>query len=284
MIIGDAISYMTPTTKDTRRADWKALNFAGSVDWALDLQTFRQEDKDAQPTLPDTGEQGCIFGEDNTVNSGDLCELTCSYGFCPEPLCSCITQGPVVQLPPESNNDIIAWDELDVDLNRLCKFACKRGYCPGDICTTPVIDPDDDGIAMVGDDPNWLSPRDIRDQNSARCLIYKNPSYRDVSVAQCGHHCSAALQAGKEEGRTSNIGCLGSYPLNTNPPWMREQGIPGEFMLGECLCDNFLLNFLADTIIEALPIIAQVRTHTMCLYSMEILTVLDRLFYRYVCS
>lgn len=34
---GDYVSYMTPTTKFTRRNDWKALNFAGSIDWAVDL-------------------------------------------------------------------------------------------------------------------------------------------------------------------------------------------------------------------------------------------------------
>ncbi len=30
--------------KETRRADWKTLNFAGTIDWAIDLQAFGQED------------------------------------------------------------------------------------------------------------------------------------------------------------------------------------------------------------------------------------------------
>lgn len=34
------VGYMTNTTKDLRRKIWKNLNFAGSIDWALDLQRF----------------------------------------------------------------------------------------------------------------------------------------------------------------------------------------------------------------------------------------------------
>lgn len=34
---GDYVSYMTESTKATRRSDWQGLNFAGTIDWALDL-------------------------------------------------------------------------------------------------------------------------------------------------------------------------------------------------------------------------------------------------------
>ncbi|KAI8722844.1 Chitinase [Fusarium sp. LHS14.1] len=37
---GDYVSYMTPETKKSRRAVWRNLNFAGSIDWAVDLQDF----------------------------------------------------------------------------------------------------------------------------------------------------------------------------------------------------------------------------------------------------
>ncbi|CAG8961706.1 hypothetical protein HYFRA_00006246 [Hymenoscyphus fraxineus] len=46
---GDYVSYMTPTTKETRRSDWKSLNFAGSIDWALDLQAFTTDDMETPP-------------------------------------------------------------------------------------------------------------------------------------------------------------------------------------------------------------------------------------------
>lgn len=165
--VGDYVSYMMPMTKNTRREDWKKLNFAGSIDWAVDLKAFGADDLNAKPDRPETGEEGCISGEDRTVNSGDLCEFSCNYGFCPESLCTCNVRGPVARLPSEVAGDIIAWDEQDVDLNRLCKFACKYGYCPQDICTTPVVDSDEDGI-VVGNDPHnpdWYDTEAARRAN-----------------------------------------------------------------------------------------------------------------------
>ncbi|PHH91791.1 hypothetical protein CDD83_10287 [Cordyceps sp. RAO-2017] len=38
---------MTSTTKDTRRADWKQLNFAGTIDWGLDLQEFTSDGRNS---------------------------------------------------------------------------------------------------------------------------------------------------------------------------------------------------------------------------------------------
>ncbi|PVH90411.1 glycoside hydrolase family 18 protein [Periconia macrospinosa] len=35
---GDYVAYMSNATKVARRSDWKGLNFAGSIDWAVDLQ------------------------------------------------------------------------------------------------------------------------------------------------------------------------------------------------------------------------------------------------------
>jgi hypothetical protein len=35
---GDYVAYLSNATKIARRSDWKGLNFAGSVDWAVDLQ------------------------------------------------------------------------------------------------------------------------------------------------------------------------------------------------------------------------------------------------------
>lgn len=38
------VAYMTPTTKQTRRQHWEDYNFAGTIDWAVDLQSFRDEE------------------------------------------------------------------------------------------------------------------------------------------------------------------------------------------------------------------------------------------------
>ncbi|EHK96459.1 putative Killer toxin subunits alpha/beta [Glarea lozoyensis 74030] len=73
--ISDYVSYMTPTTKETRRADWKGLNFAGSIDWAVDLQSFTADDMAIPPDRPTDGEEGCVEGEDMTTNSGDLYDI-----------------------------------------------------------------------------------------------------------------------------------------------------------------------------------------------------------------
>ncbi|KAI1772844.1 carbohydrate-binding module family 24 protein [Hypoxylon cercidicola] len=272
---GDYVSYMTPVTKNTRREDWKNLNFAGSIDWAVDLQAFGADDLDSKPDRPETGEEGCVSGEDKTVNSGDLCEFSCNYGFCPETLCSCTIRGPVVQLPSEVAGDIIAWDELDVDLNRLCKFACKNGYCPQDICTTPVVDPDQDGIVEAGpdpDNPNWYDTEAARQANQWNCQIFKDPQYRDASVNQCLPVCSAALEEAKEAHRTSNYGCVGFFPIDEEIPWTRAPGTSFTYAPGKCSCDNYLVNELADFVLEALPIIAEIGCYILM---SSIKTILD---------
>lgn len=109
---------------------WKSLNFAGSIDWALDLQAFTTTDMEKPPERPSKGEEGCVWGEDRSINSGDLCEFSCSLGFCPESLCICTDTDIINDLPAEkSNEDVIAWEDNNVDLNRLCLFACKYGVC-----------------------------------------------------------------------------------------------------------------------------------------------------------
>lgn len=215
---------MTPTTKDTRRNDWEGLNFAGSIDWAVDLQEFTGDDMDSKPNRPQNGE-GCVSGEDDTVNSGDLCEFSCAFGFCPESLCSCVTTGPLDDLPAEKSGiEVVAWDPFDVDLNRLCKFACKYGYCPDDVCTTLSIDggegEGEDGGPVTVDDPNnYYDYAAVRWENSQKCVIFKDPKYRDVSVNMCKPVCQAQLDEAADEGRTSNYGCLGFYPLDKPIPW-----------------------------------------------------------------
>jgi hypothetical protein len=161
-------------------------------------------------------------------------------------------------------DDIIAWDELDVDLNRLCKFACKHGYCPDDVCGHPIVDPDEDGVVMYDpeNDPNQFDYDAARQANAMNCLIYKDPKYRDASVQQCYAPCKPAMDEAKEEGRTTNYGCVGFFPTKDYPngiPWQKYPGASYEVAPAKCSCDNWLLNEIADTIIEALPIIAQVR-------------------------
>ena len=257
LVIGDYVSYMTPATKDLRREEWKKLNFGGSIDWAVDLQSFTADDLNSSPNRPKSG-NGCVSGVDDSVNSGDLCEFSCTFGFCPESLCTCRSTGRLRNLPPERPvDDVIAWDELDVDLNRLCKFACKYGYCPDDVCTTFETEEPE---PTVFSESYAYNTSDIRRQNWERCIIYRNPEYRSVSLSQCKEVCQHAIDEANREERTSNWGCLPFFPLDQPIPWAEIPGTPyGDVVSGKCFCNNWLVSELADSFLEALPALAQVR-------------------------
>ncbi|KAL7962511.1 hypothetical protein V8C34DRAFT_325324 [Trichoderma compactum] len=256
---GDYVSYMTTATKDTRRNEWKGLNFAGSIDWAVDLQSFTRDDVDAPPVMPKPGDNGCVSGEDNSINPGDLCEFSCGHGFCPESLCTCVTTGMATNLPSTSELDVMAWDPFDVDLNRLCRFSCKYCYCPQDICTD--IPKEDEGEEEP--DTSYFNYTDARWQNAQHCLLFKDPRCRDVSMNQCKPVCQAALDDAKKEGRTSNHGCIGNFPVEKDIPWEKYPGSSYEVAPGQCLCDNMLINEIADFVLDALPIIAQIGCYIL---------------------
>ncbi|KAG8626437.1 hypothetical protein KVT40_005382 [Elsinoe batatas] len=256
---GDYISYMSPTTKDTRREFFKGLNVGGSIDWAVDLQKLGTDDSDRPFEKPDTGAEGCTQGEDATLNTGDLCSFACSYGVCPESLCFCVEQGPVLDLPPErSIGDIHAEDSDIPDLERLCKFACKYYDCPPDVChEDPVWD---DLPLQVGEEPNYFDTYEARRQNNEGCLVYEDDRYRQDAAFQCYDLCKDAVEEAQAEGRTTNYGCLGWWPNapGNQIPWIKEPTIRGRVAQGKCLCDNWLLNELANDFLDAIPVIAQI--------------------------
>ncbi|EQB59459.1 hypothetical protein CGLO_00144 [Colletotrichum gloeosporioides Cg-14] len=184
--------------------DWKRLNFGGSIDWAVDLQMFGDDDmKVPIDRGGDTGDKGCVSGEAKTANSGNLCEFTCSRGLFPEFLCECVTRGEMLPLPPENpvQGDIIA---------------CAR---------RSVVDKaKDDGIIEVGwspENPNYFNYTEARLANANRCLIYQNARQRDEAQFQCCSYCKSALDEAKGEGRTSHYGCIGFFSTKKYP-----NGIP----------------------------------------------------------
>lgn len=175
---------MDEATKISRRTRWRNFNFAGSIDWAVDLQRFSDADRDTPPKRPDSG-SGCISGEDNTVDSLDLCSYACHYGFCPTTLCTCTETGDLEPLPAQVfSGDIEAHDSLNVDLNRLCTFACTYGHCPSQVCQPPVIDEyEDEVIPSNPGIPNRHS------NNINRCILWKGKTSFDVSPQQCKVSC-----------------------------------------------------------------------------------------------
>jgi hypothetical protein len=184
--LGDYISYMDDDTKNSRRTRWKNFNFAGTIDWAVDLQAFSEEDKN-HIDRPESG-HGCRSGEDNTANTLDLCEFACRFGFCPETLCTCTERGNMYDLPTGTfDGEVEAWMVADIDLNRLCKFSCKYGYCPEEVCAPPVIDEEVDEDEMPVASDSGIPTRDSNSRGS--CTLWKGLTENDIRVEECKSFC-----------------------------------------------------------------------------------------------
>lgn len=64
-----------------------------------------------------------------------LCELSCSYDFCPLDSCICRELGPKVKAPPSTGKKGYQALTLDDRFLRLCNWSCDKGYCPGNVCS-----------------------------------------------------------------------------------------------------------------------------------------------------
>ncbi|KAJ2991695.1 hypothetical protein NUW58_g2206 [Xylaria curta] len=94
-------------------------------------------------------------------------------------------------------------------------------------------------------------------ENRQNRMIFQSLAYSSSSAVQCHPFCHDALREAKAEGRTSNYGCVGFFPLRTDIPWERIPGTSTIVALGKCTCDNYLLNTIADLVIDTFPIIAE---------------------------
>jgi hypothetical protein len=274
---------MTPATKESRRAAWKSLNFAGSIDWAVDLQAFTADDMNLPPDRPQSGE-GCVLGSDDDANTGDLCAFSCYLGFCPESLCTCHETDELNDLPPAKTTgdvDVIAYDKSNVDMTRLCKFACKYDYCPIEICIPPSHDEEDEdydeessptgsrddlrcgpGGAVCSNGYDYK--QEVRQQQASACAIFKDRRLWKSSSDICYNYCKSTgvLDEAKKDERTTSWGCTGqSYPLDKPIPWTHSMPTGDEWVPGNCFCDSWLANELANSFVEALPALAQVCYH-----------------------
>ncbi|KAM0329996.1 hypothetical protein ACHAQA_004165 [Verticillium albo-atrum] len=259
LLFGDNyVSFLTSWNKYIRRSMWTQFTFAGTIDWAVDLQEFTELDANA-PFDRDEDIDGkmCNAGDSFDDDTGDICEFTCLFGYCPEPVCNCLSRGTPAPLPPkQGTTDIVGINEFDHDMNRLCKFSCQFGHCPPEICTTPTKAPPTQ--EELDADDSIQHYRDRRTGNARACWVYEDPEYTDLSV--CKRVCEPELLEDQEKGLTTNYGCVSWTPGTAEIPW---QKAPGGLrrVSGNCECNNWLVNFFADTIIEALPIIAQMINH-----------------------
>lgn len=247
---------MTPTTKSTRRKDWASLNFAGTIDWAVDLQAFTSDDYLLPPPKEVVNGLSCVWGEDPSGESGTLCDFTCTYGYCPQPYCTCLRYGTPPPLPGgRTSAPAVALDNTNFALSQLCNFACQwSSACDFNFCEIPRED-----------------ILDIRASNfNTGCIMYENGAARDAAVNDCLDECQPEIEAAKADGRGYNYGCMITWPGPGEIPWtgdkFRERG---RMMRGKCLCDSPIINALADVFIEALIVTAQVRHSCSPRYTTE---------------
>lgn len=177
--------YLDKDSKEFRQTRGKGLNFASTIDWAVDLQSSSDEDRNFIPDRPKNG-KGCIAGSDVSLDSWDLCEFTCSLGFCPETVCQCLEQGELPDLPAiKFDGEVEPLLPSDVDIDQLCKFSCKYGHCSEEVCLPPVVDekineeesPISSGIPTRGSN------------NNNRCMLWKGISEFEIGTEECKVSC-----------------------------------------------------------------------------------------------
>lgn len=81
----DYMSYMTPNT-GIAAGPTGSLNFAGTIDWAVDLQEFTDTQTVTLTLSRPLSNIECIIRRDLAVNTGSFCAFTCSFGYCPDQL------------------------------------------------------------------------------------------------------------------------------------------------------------------------------------------------------
>ncbi|KAK8022438.1 Glucan endo-alpha-glucosidase Agn1 [Apiospora rasikravindrae] len=111
--------------------------------------------------------------------------------------------------------------------------------------------------------PEETSGRTVKGENSNKmtCVIYKDfPDRTD----DCEIPCKSAREKAKAEHRTTSYGCVGFWPDSKKPiPWVRANSFDPWIALGNCTCDDPILNLVGDTFMEALPVIAEVGCYVI---------------------
>lgn len=98
---------MTEETKKSRTDLWKDLNFAGTIDWAVDLQAFSEDDGCPPGTCDSPGtlyvDPEIFTGEDPTIECNAPCLVVLPPFILPEPT--------TVSIPPMTTSLEVAWTE-----------------------------------------------------------------------------------------------------------------------------------------------------------------------------
>lgn len=91
-------------------------------------------------SLPDSATidlegQQCIKGK-GAYDFNDLCDFTCSYGYCPVGACTCEQIGSAHTKPNATGITGYPAEGRDANYEGPCNFACNYGYCPSKTCDT----------------------------------------------------------------------------------------------------------------------------------------------------
>ncbi|KAJ5951187.1 uncharacterized protein N7479_009600 [Penicillium vulpinum] len=86
-------------------------------------------------TAYDLADQECVQGK-GAYDFNDLCNFTCSYGYCPVGACTCERMGPPRDKPKSTGTIGYPAEGKDANYLGLCNFACNLGHCPSKTCDT----------------------------------------------------------------------------------------------------------------------------------------------------
>ncbi|KAH8658315.1 glycosyl hydrolase family 71-domain-containing protein [Xylariales sp. PMI_506] len=88
------------------------------------------------PTVSPFTHNACTAGT-GIADFQDLCEWSCSYGYCPIDGCECTAQGVLVIAPDQTAGVTANFTPIAGNwrYNDLCTWTCSRGYCP-DVCSS----------------------------------------------------------------------------------------------------------------------------------------------------
>ncbi|KAL1959297.1 hypothetical protein VTO42DRAFT_2484 [Malbranchea cinnamomea] len=90
------------------------------------------------------------------------------------------------------------------------------------------------------------------------CHMLKDPAFKDVSQQHCRKVCAAQIEESREENCWANWGCIGFFSEEDKIPWETVPGFPTAVAPGRCFCNDWFMNEIIPTVIEALPVIAQI--------------------------
>lgn len=99
-------------------------------------------------------------------------------------------------------------------------------------------------------------------ENNQKCIFF-NPPQWDITQSMCDDICAVSNEANKESGaKVTSATCIGFWPGKDAIPWEDEQvnDSSKQVAAGACTCDNPAVNWAAETFVDALPEVGQVRS------------------------